>query len=484
MDNNLEISTTKGILWKLSERIAAQGVSFVVSVILARMLSPDDYSVVSIVAIFFAFANVFIYSGLNTALIQKKDADTEDYSSVLFASLIISAILYALLFTFAPLIASLYNKEILTGVIRIMGIILVINAFNAVLCAYISNRLDFKKFFFATIIGTVVSAFVGIAMAKKGYGPWALVSQQMTNTTIDTIILFAATKFKPVMSLSFSRLKPLTNYSWKMFVAGFISTVYDEALPLIVGLKYSSEDLAFYSKGKRFPALFSTSISDSISAVIFPVMSKLQNEKENLLDYTRKFMQISSFVIFPLMLGLFAVSDNLVFVLLTEKWMPCSVYLRIFCISCMFNIIQTGNLQTIKSLGRSDIVLKLEIIKKSLYAVIIFLALFLSEKPQILALCSIFTAIIATVVNTRPNRYLIGYSYKKQIEDIAVNLVISVIMCVAVSFVGKLNISKIYLLIIQVIVGMAIYVGLSFIFNRNCIKQIGFYFSILRGTKQ
>ena len=484
MEKNYKSSTTKGIFWMLSERIAAQGVSFIVSVILARMLSPDDYSVVSIVAIFFAFANLIIYSGLNTALVQKKDVSIEDFSVVLYVNLAVSILIYVLLFAFAPLIAKLYHKDILVAVFRIMGLILIINAFNAVLCSYISSRLEFKKFFFATIIGTVISAFVGIAMAKTGFGPWALIAQQMTNITIDTIILFATTKFKPVFIFSTERLKPLVRFSWKILVSGLITTIYDESLPLIVGLKFTTTDLAFYAKGKRFPSLLGNSISDSISSVIFPIMSKLQDDRESLLEYTRRFIQVSSFLIFPIMFGLFAVSDNLVYVLLTEKWMPCSIYLRIFCISCMLNIIQVGNLQTIKALGRSDIVLKLEIIKKSSYAVIILLVLFFSDRPQMLAICSVFTSLIATAVNTRPNRYLVGYSYKKQISDIAKNMLLSCIMCVAVFFIGKLGVGKLPLLIIQIVSGMGIYAGLSLAFNKKCVKAILDYFAELRaGSK-
>ncbi len=291
------------MIWKLSERIAAQAVTFVVSVIIARILSPDDYSVISIVAIFFAFANVFIYSGLNTALIQKKNADIQDYSSVLYVSLIISFILYALLFFCAPVIANIYKKEILIKIIRVMGLTLIIGAANSVLCAYISSRLEFKKFFFATIIGTFISAIVGIYMAVTGFGVWALVFQQMTNAIIDTAILWISTKFKPVLHFSAKQLMPLINYSWKILVSSLISTLYEEAYPLIIGIKYTPADLSFYSKGKKIPLTIHSVINDTVSSVIFPIMSKYQSDKDTLLDFTRNFIKSITFIIFPLLFG-------------------------------------------------------------------------------------------------------------------------------------------------------------------------------------
>ncbi len=464
MENqNLKKKSVSGVFWKLSERLAAKLVSLVVSIILARLLTPDDYSVVGIVSIFFVFANVFISGGFNTALIQKKEIDTYDYSSVLHISMFAAIVLYVALFFSAPIIASLYNQKILIAVIRIMGITLFINAFKSVLCAYISRELKFKSFFMATIGGTVFSALIGIYMAYLGFGPWALVAQQMSNSIIDTLILFFTTKFKIVYKISFSRLKTLFRYGWKIFVSSIISVVYDEINPLVIGLKFSGADLSFYTKGRSFPYLINTTLGDTFSAVLFPVMAKIQDKKDVMLQYTRRFLRLSSFVVFPAMIGFFAVADNFVLTVLTQKWLPAVIYIRIFCLVFMFNIIQKGNLEVVKASGRSDLILKMEIIKKTCYFIVIVLFLIFTDAPEMLAVACLVNTLIATIVNTFPNRKIIGYSYRLQILDLLPNLITSIIMGLCILMVGLLPINKLVLLILQIILGCAVYVTLNFI---------------------
>lgn len=465
MTNSSQIKSRafSGIIWKFAERVSAQLVSLIVSIILARILLPDDYSVVSIVTIFFTFCNIFISSGFNTALIQKKNADIIDYSSVLFVSMFISAILYIVMFFTAPLIADLYNKSLLIPIIRVMSVTFFINAFKGVVCAKISSDLNFRSFFWATIIGTLISAIVGIIMALNGFGPWALVAQQMTNSTIDTIILTIVTKVKFKFIISFKRLKELFNYGWKIFVSSIISVIYDEIKPLIIGVKFSSVDLAFYNKGRSFPALINGSICDTISAVLFPVMSKLQDNKEEVLTVSRRYMRVSSYIVFPMLIGFLAISDNFIKLLLTEKWLFASPYIKIFCIAFMFNIIQTGNLQIIRAIGRSDIILKLEIIKKILYFIIVVAFIFLSESPYLLAASEILCAVIATIVNTYPTVKLVNYSYKMLFTDLFPNLLIASIMGFGVWITGNISLPLLLLIILQVSIGLIIYLIFSII---------------------
>lgn len=459
--NNLKNKAFSGMIWKFMERICAQVVSLIVSIVLARILMPDDYSIVSIVTIFFTFCNVFISGGLNTALIQKKDADVEDYSTVLHTSMFAALILYMVMFFLAPSIANLYNKQILIPVIRIMSLTFFINAFKSVLSAYTSSNLQFKKFFFSTIVGTIISAFVGIYMAINGYGAWALVAQQMTNSLLDTLILYLTTKYRIIFKVSFKKLKSLFSYGWKIFVSSIISVIYDQINPLIVGVKYTSKDLAYYSKGQSYPGLINSTISDTLQSVLFPIMSKVQDNKEMVLSVTRKYIKVASYVIFPMMIGLFSASDIFVEVVLTEKWLPIVPYIQIFCFSYMLNIIQVGNLQAIKAIGRSDITLILEIVKKSFYLIIIILFVILSKNPIVLALSSIVCTVFATVVNTYPNRKLLGYKYKYQLSDLLPNLIISIIMGIVVYLMKYIQISKFLILILQVFIGVIIYILLS-----------------------
>ncbi len=462
--------TISSILWKYGERVSAQAVSLVVSIILARLLTPDDYGVVGIIAIFFAFANVFISGGFNAALIQKKDADIEDYSSVLFISFITATIIYLILFFCAPYIARIYDKEILVLVIRIMGITLFINAFKSVICAYISSHLQFRKFFFATIIGTIISACVGIFMALKGYGCWALVGQQMTNALVGTIVLYITTRVKFVFKFSVNKARGLFKYGWKLLVASGISTLYDEINPLIIGIKYSSANLAFYSKGKSFPGLINSTLSDTLSSVLFPVMSKVQDDKSAILKYTRNYIRITSFVIFPVMIGFLAIAENFVLILLTEKWISATIYIQIFCIVYMFNIIQAGNLQAIRAIGRSDVILKLEIIKKALYFIVILGFVVLTNDPVYLGVACIVNTCIATIVNTNPNKKLIGYNYSMQFSDLFFNFIIALVMGCIVYFMGFLKINMYVLIVLQIIAGAILYVLLNFLTRNPSMK--------------
>lgn len=480
-NDDLKKSAFGGMIWKLSERVCAQLVSLIVSIVLARILMPEDYSLVSIVMIFFAFCNVFISGGLNTALIQKKNADILDYSTVLYVTLIIATVLYAVMFACAPLIAEVYEKEQLVAIIRVMSLTFFINAFKSVLSAYTSSKLQFKKFFFSTIIGTVISAFVGISMALSGFGAWALVAQEMTNSFIDTVFLFFSTRLKLVWKCSRERLQSLFGYGWKIFVSSIVSVIYDQLNPLIVGIKFTTADLAYYSKGNSFPGLINSTLSDTIASVLFPVMAKVQDSKEEILGITRRYIKVSSYILFPVMMGLFAVADSFVLVLLTEKWINAAVYIRIFSLSYMFNLVIVGNLQAIKAIGRSDITLFMEIIKKGIYFVIIALFVFFSDSAEVLALSSVACTIVALIVNTYPNRKLIGYSYRYQFVDILPNLIISVIMGAVVMLVGRLNLSVYLLLPVQVFTGVIFFIALSFVTkNENFFYLLNFMIGLLK----
>ena len=320
MDSStLKNKTLSSIIWKFMERVLAQGVSFVVTIVLARILVPDDYSVVSIVTVFFSFCNVIITGGLNTSLIRKKDSDILDYSTVLFFSLFVAVVLYIIIFFSAPYIANIYDKEVLKPVFRVMGIIFFIYAFKSVIYAYISHQLNFKRFFISTFFGTIISAAVGIILAKKGFGCWALIGQQLTNNTIDLIILLFTTKIKFKFVFSKERLIFHLKYSWKLFIASLIDSAYNELKPLVIGLRYNTVDLAYYNKGNNFPTLINTTVSNTMSSVLFSTFSKLQDDKSAMLSEVRRYIKLSSYIMFPAMMGLFVVGDELVTLLLTEK---------------------------------------------------------------------------------------------------------------------------------------------------------------------
>jgi O-antigen/teichoic acid export membrane protein len=472
VEKNIGQKAFAGVIWKFSERIIAQLVSLIVSIIIARILDPNDYSVVSIVAIFFAFANVFISGGLNTALVQKKNADGEDYSAVLFLSLITAVLIYFVLFFMAPVIAKLYEQDILVPIIRVMSLTLPVNAIKSVLCAKISSDLAFKKFFFATIGGTAISAIIGISMAVNGFGAWSLVAQQMSNIVIDTLILSLITKLHLVFKISLPRVKSLFGYGWKVFVSSLIGVAYTEIVPSVIGIKYDASDLSYYTKGRSFPVLISSTTTSTFSAVLFPMLSKYQDDKDRLLEYTRFFIRMSSFVAFPVMLGFVAVSDSFVLLLLTEKWLPASPYIKIFCIAYMFDMIHIGNCETIKAMGRSDIYLIMEIIKKSAYFVTIATFMLLSNSPIVLSFAFIVCTCIATVVNSFPNKKLIGYTYKNQFADLFPNLLTSIILFFVVHAMNCLSVDTWIKLFIQIFVGFVTYLVLNLLIKNKSLMYI------------
>ena len=452
--------------WKLAEQIGAQMVSFIVSIILARLLMPDDYSVVSIISIISAFCAVFIDSGLSKALVQKRNVDLLDYSTVLVVSLCFSVVLYWGLFFLAPYIAKLYGKNLLIPVIRVYSITLIIGAFNTVQCAYISKNLLFKNYFLSTIVGTIISAFIGISIAYAGYGPWALVTQQMTNLLIYTIILSLTSRFRPQFAFSMERLKKLWSYGIKVLGTSLLDMLYDKLRPLVVGIKFNTVDLAYYEKGSSYPGIINSTLSSTLAAVLFPIIAAAQDDIIEVKLITQKYIRVASFLIFPSLLGLAAVANNLVLWMLTERWTQAVPYMQIFCVNYMFLLLQTGNLQAINAIGRSDIVLKLAVIKKIINFFLLFAVIFVAPSPLWLAALGILTSMIAFCVNSFTNSKLLKYGFKEQLLDILPNLLPAVLMSYIVYLIGNIHLKLFLLLIVQMVVGILIYLGLA-LFTRN-----------------
>lgn len=466
---NTKKTVFSGLFWRFGEGITSQLVTLLVSMFLARLLSPNDFGAVALVMVFITLANVFVSNGFGNALIQKKDADNLDFSSVLYINIAVSIVLYAILFICAPFIAGFYGIPILSPVLRVLGIRIPIAAVNSIQHAYVSRNMLFKRFFWSTLIGTVLSGIAGVIMAYKGFGIWALVAQYLINTLTDTIVLWFTVKWRPVLACSWKRAKPLIKYGWKLLVSGLLDTGYTQLRSLLIGILYTSEDLAFYKQGETYPQLISAGINSTIGSVLFPAMSQLQDDKDKIKEFTRRSIQTCSYVVWPLMFGIAAVSVPLVRVLFTEKWLPCVPFLCIFCLSYGFWPIHTANLQAINALGRSDIFLKLEIIKK-VYG-LVFLLVSLPFGPLGIAGGLIVTDIISVFVNAAPNVKLLGYSFGEQISDLFSPFILSLIMAAVVFPISKTGLNDIMVLLIQVFCGIAVYLIGSVI-----SKQKGYLF--------
>lgn len=462
----------KNLVWKFGERISAQLISIVVSIILARLLSPSDYGVVSIVMVFITLANVFVSNGFGSALVQKKGATALDFFSVLYFNISFSFFLYLILYIVAPYISAFYGKgyEILTPVLRVLGIKIVLTAINSVQQAYISKKMMFQKFFFATIWGTIASAIVGISMAYLGYGVWALVAQDIVSITVSTLTLTIVIGKKPQICFSFTSLKQLFPYGIRILGTGMLINGCEELKALIIGKKYSSSDLAYYDKGRQFPNLIINNVDTSISSVLFPKMSDEQDDKVKLKETTRTSIRFSSYIMCPIMLGLAAVAEPFIKILLTEKWMDSVFLLRVFCIAYLLQPMHVANIQAIKALGRSDIYLKLEIIKKVIELIVLLITMWVSVEAIVIGIA--ICATLFAYVNAYPNIRLLDYSWKEQMRDILPNVIISIIMCVCVYALTYLPINDFIKLLIQVLAGIVIYIVLSIISQNSVFISI------------
>ncbi len=471
MDNAMKKKTIEGLFWRFGERIIAQLITFIVSVMLARILVPEQYGTISIVNIFISLANVLVTDGLGTSLIQKKDADELDFCTMFYASMILSVILYGLLFVAAPFVATVYNNELLTPVLRVMGVRILIAGFNSIQQAYVSRNMVYKKFFYSTLFGTVASAFIGIGMAYRGYGVWALVAQYTSNNIIDTIVLFITIEWRPKFRFSIRRFWSLYSYGWKVMCTGFIGTFFEQLRGLIIGVRYTSADLAFFNKGEQIPGFISGNINQTISSVMFPAISAIHDNEINMRNAVSRMMEVCSYITMPLLFGVATIAPQLIRILLTDKWLPCIPFLQIICVQQCFAIISTANLQAIKASGRSDILLKLEFIKKPFYFIMLIITMHIS--PIAIVIGNMVYTEIALIINSVPNKINFNYGYKEQWNAIGKNLITSLIMSGGVYLVGKMSISPFLLLPIQIICGLMFYILLSMTFkNRSFLYML------------
>lgn len=447
------------LLWKFSERMSSQIISFVVSILLARLLSPDEYGVISLILIFITIAEVFVTNGLGAALIQKIDADNIEFSSVFYVNIIFSIFLYLIIYFGSPFISVFYKSNVLLPVLRVLGLRIPIAAVNSVQQAYVSKKMMFKKFFFSTLIGTLISGFVGVAMAYSGYGVWALVGQYLTNTIVNTVVLWFTVKWRPSLVFSWSKVSNLISYGWKILLSSLLDTGYNQLRGLIIGKKYTATDLAYYNRGQQYPQLVVVNINSSISSVLFPAISQYQNDLKIVKSMTRRAIKTSSYIMWPLMFGLIVVSRPLISLMLTDKWLPCVPYLQIACITYGFWPIHTANLEALKAIGRSDLFLYLEIVKK-----IVGIGLLLASMNygvMAIALSLVVSTIISSIINAFPNSKLLKYGYIQQIQDMAPGILLSLPMSIAIYPIRYIIDNSLLLITIQIILGMIVYITFS-----------------------
>ena len=464
MSSTLKEKTISSLFWRFAERTGAQGVTLIVTIILARLLDPDVYGTIALVTVFTTIIQVFVDSGMANALIQKKDADTLDFSSVFYFNLLFAIGLYGVLWIISPLISSFYDNSELTMILRVLGITVIISGIRNIQQAYVSKNLLFKKFFYSTLCGTIGGALVGVTMAICGAGVWALVFQQIVNALLDTIVLWITVKWRPSLQFSFDRLKGLISYGWKLLVSSLIDTIYNNLQQLIIGKWYTSSELGYYNQGNKIPNLIVSNINASIDSVLLPVISKEQDNRYAVKQMTRRAIKTSSYIMLPMMIGLFCVSEPLVKLLLTDKWLPCVPFLRVFCLTYALYPIHTANLSAIKALGRSDIYLKLEIGKKIVGIIVLIVSMTMGAYA--IAVGLLVTSVLSTVINSYPNKRLMEYGYLEQVRDLFPNMVLAILMGCIIFPITYIPTNIIIIILLQITIGVSSYILLSFI-TRN-----------------
>lgn len=495
---NTKEKTVKGLFWGYLEKLGGEFVSLVVSIFLARLLGPEAYGIIPLITVFTSILNVIVQGGFASALVQKKSADSLDFSTVFFFQILFSLVLFAGMFFAAPFIADFYNNELLTPMIRVLSSTIIIGAVNNVQHAFVSKTMQFKKFFFASFTGTVVSGVVGVVLAiiitsytgNPVYGAWALIAQKLTDQIIDTIFLWFTLKWRPLLSFSFKRLKSLFSYGWKILTSTIIDSIYRNLNTLIIGKAYSSSDLAYYNKGNTYPNIIMNNLNQAIQKVLFPALSSHQDNVEKVKHMTRRAMKTSAYLVFPAMMGFAAIGEAFIYILLGEAWMPAVPFLWIACFNFAMWPIHTTNLQAIQAMGKGGTFLIAEIIKK--VSNLIFLAAGLvlawnlafestTDSVIVIALSSVFAEIVCVFVNAWPNKKIINYGLKEQLSDISPAIFLSIFMGVLIYPINFIPLSfiikspfliAVIKLLLQVISGIIIYIILSKITKNKTYQYI------------
>ncbi len=470
MSSEKSNSITSSMIYKTLERYSVLGISLVVQIVIARILEPEQFGLISMMTVFISIATVFIQNGFNMALIQIKKADENDYSTAFWINTAIGISLYCVIFFVAPYISSYYGEPAITNSLRVLALILVIGSTESIQIAIASRKMQFKKIFISNLASGIVSGIVGILAALLGAGVWAIVFQQLVHKFVIIIVLGIALSWKPRFIIKKESAIQMFSFGWKMLAAGLVNAVYQELNSLLIGKKYSSDDLAYYSKGKQFPNYVATGIDSSIQSVMLSAFSKKQNDKKILCNMLRTTISVNAYVIFPMMLGLALIAEPLTILLLTEKWLPIVPYMQICCITFALHPIDSAHLQALAAIGRSDMRLKLEFIKKPIGMLLLFVAL--NYGPFAIAVSAVIASVISMLVAVISSRVYIGLSIKKQIMDIGIITLITVLMGIGVYCIGKLSIPIFWSLLSQIAVGGVLYIALSAIFKPTGYKYI------------
>lgn len=474
-DKSTRNSVLGGMFWKFSERLLTQGASFVVSLILARLLSPDDHGLIALVQVFLNLAAVFISCGFSTALIQKKDADDTDFSTIFYCSLICSFVIYGVLFAIAPLVAAFYSEPSLTKLLRIFALQVPLSVYNSVQVAYISRHMLFRKTFVSSMINAVLSGVVGIGMAMAGWGVWALVGQSMMHTLINTAILAVMIPWRPKLLFSWDSAKKLMKFGSGVLGAELSAAFFLELRTLVVGQVFSTADLAYYNKGRQIPTLLTSNLSTTIMTVMFPAMANRSDDVLQVKQMAKRSVKMLSYILVPCMFGLSAVMEPMILLLYTEKWAQTIPFGQLLAVGLCVDIVGNLPLQTLKALGRSDVILKLEVWKKPVYVALLLIGV--QFDVFTLAVLMVLYDFYSVAINMLQMKKYIPYGIKEQLRDLLPAYALGTAMLVLVFLIPSFE-SLILTLAVKIAAGVAIYLAGSILFR---VESFHYLLDIVKG---
>lgn len=457
-EESLKNRTVKGASWSFIESIAGQGITFLVGLVLARLLTPEEYGLIGIITIFIAVFNSIVDSGFSNALIRKNDAKDIDYNTVFISNLIVSVVLFGVLFLCTPLIGRFFNQPQLIPLLRVMGSIVIINAFAIIQRTIFVKNVDFKTQTKISLISSITSGVVGIGMAVSDLGVWSLVGQQISRQLLNSAFLWFYSKWYPKLQFSFQSFKELFSFGWKLLISGLIDTVWREIYQVVIGKCYTPTTLGQYTRAHQFASICSSNLTSVVQRVSFPVLSSVQDDKERLKNGYKRIIKVAMFVAFTLMLGLAAVAKPMVLALIGEQWLPCVPFLQIICLQMMLYPLHSLNLNMLQVQGRSDLFLKLEIIKKIIAIGPLLLGVFVDIFWMLGG--SVITGFIAYYLNAYYSGPFLNYSIKEQIKDILPSFGVALAMAIPVFAISFIPINPFMLLPLQILIGAVITIAI------------------------
>lgn len=460
-DSSFKLSTIKSLFWKLFEQGGTAVVTLLIQVVLARLLSPDEFGMLAIMLVFVNVGNVIVQSGLNTAIIQAPDATERDYSTVFWMSLTVSAVLYAAVFLAAPAVAAFYGMPAAVTPLRVLVLVLVVNAYNSIQEAIVARNLEFQKTFRATITAGVVSGATGVAVALAGGGIWALVLQQLVQQACKCLVLALQVPWKPQLVFDPGRAAALFRFGWKLLASGILEQGYQSLSDLMIGKVFTSADLGYVSQGKKYPYSLGCLLDGAIQPVMLSAVSRVQDDLSYVKRLARRALKTSTFIVMPAM-ALFAVAaEPIVRLVLGEAWLPSVPFLQMYCFVYALLPIHTTNLQVLNGMGRSDLFLRLEVVKKAIGVAVLAVTVFVLRDLHLIVAGYMLVGVVSTFVNAAPNRRVIGYAYHEQVRDILPALALSAVAAGAAWTVSLLDLSDLATIALQMVVMALAYLGIA-----------------------